>query len=183
MLTFSPQLDHEVKPLTKLIQCGGRHTSGMDDIYAIRRRNFEALLKLPPFSTLPRKKDWALTLNLSASMLSQVLNSDYRIGDDLARDIERRLSLAPNSLDLSSVSQSARTNRQKMRDAMTILAELAELQGVPALATDPDAVSIAYDFVVEFDTPLTENNVLDMTKRLAAKIRGETDNEERAKTA
>lgn len=82
------------------------------------------------------------------------------------------------------LSQSLRTDRQKMRDAMRLLAELAELQGVPALAHDPDAVSIAYDFLVEFDTPLTENKVLDMTKRLAAKIRGETDaTGERSKTA
>lgn len=183
MDVFSPQLDLTVKRLTKLIPQARCHAFHMDDIYATRRRNFEAQLRLPPLANLPRKKDWAVTLNLSASMLSQVLRPDYRIGDDLARDIERQLNLKPNSLDMSGTSQSVRTNRQRMRDAMKLLADLAELQGVPALATDPDAVSIAYDFLVEEDSPLTENNVLDLTKRLAAKIRGDKDNGERSKTA
>jgi hypothetical protein len=73
------------------------------------------------------------------------------------------------------VSHSKRTDRQKMSDAIVILRELAELQGIPELVSDPIALSVAYDFVVEFDTPLTESNVLDMTKKLAARIRGETN--------
>jgi hypothetical protein len=72
-------------------------------------------------------------------------------------------------------SHSVRTDRQKMADAIRLLKELAELQGVPDLVSDPDAISLAYDFLVAFETPLTESNVLDMTKRLAAKIRGEKD--------
>lgn len=71
-------------------------------------------------------------------------------------------------------SQTVRTDRQKMADAIRLLQDLAELQGVPELVTDPTAISVAYDFLVEFDTPLSENNVLDITKRLAAKIRGES---------
>lgn len=70
-------------------------------------------------------------------------------------------------------SQPVRTDRAKMSDAIRLLRELAELQGVPELVADPIAISIAYDFLVEFDTPLTESNVLDITKRLAARIRGE----------
>lgn len=69
-------------------------------------------------------------------------------------------------------SHSVRTDRRKMADAIRLLRELAELQGVPELVSNPDAISLAYDFLVEFDTPLTESNVLDMTKRLAAKLRG-----------
>lgn len=72
-------------------------------------------------------------------------------------------------------SHFARTDREKMRDAIDLLRILAEIQGVPELAFDPVSISVAYDFLVEFDTPLTESNVLDMAKKLAAKIRGESN--------
>lgn len=81
-------------------------------------------------------------------------------------------------------SQPRRTDRVKMRDAMTLLSHLADLQGAPELVHDPDAIAIAYDFLVEFDTPLGESNVLDITKRIAEKIRGEASAAtERSKTA
>lgn len=70
-------------------------------------------------------------------------------------------------------SQSQRTDPDKMRDAMTLLRHLADLRDVPELVHDPVALAIALDFVVEFDTPLTNDNVLDITKRLAAKLRGD----------
>ena len=80
-------------------------------------------------------------------------------------------------------SQFQRTDRHKMSDAIRLLQELAELQGVPDLVFDPVAISIAYDFLVEFDTPITESNVLDITKRLAAAIRGNGNAKNETSTA
>lgn len=173
MDVFSPQLDTKVKRLTQFFFHAARHNSGMNDIYSIRRRNFEAQLRQPPLSAMPRKKDWAIALNLSASMLSQVLNPEYRIGNDLARDIERQLNLRPGTMDMSGPSQSARMDRPRLRDAITVLTELGELQGVPELQHDQQAIAIAYDFLMEFDTPMEQSSVLDFTKRLAAKLREE----------
>lgn len=70
-------------------------------------------------------------------------------------------------------SQTVRTDPDRMRDALYFVEVLAELQGVPSLARDPIAISIAYDFLAEFDQPTEQGNVLDITKRLAAKIRGD----------
>lgn len=73
-------------------------------------------------------------------------------------------------------SRRVRMDRARIHDAIALLTELAELQGVPALSSDPEAIAIAYDFLAEFDSPVESSNILDMTKRLAAKLRGEDRN-------
>jgi hypothetical protein len=120
-----------------------------------------------------------------------------KISDATARELEAACGKPVGWMDSESDSRSPslhaenptqsqlpRTDRSKMRDAMALLKHLGDLTGVPSLATDPDAIAIAFDFLVEFDTPLDESNVLDLTKRLAAKLRGELNGEpERSKTA
>lgn len=115
-----------------------------------------------------------------------------------AREIEKDCGKPAYWLDHDAAEQSQnlhrespitshpqRTDRLKMRDAMEVLKHLAELHGAPELVNDPDAIAIAYDFLVEFDTPLADSNVLDITKRIAEKLRGEAANaaSERSKTA
>lgn len=81
-------------------------------------------------------------------------------------------------------SQSGRLDVDKMRDAMELARLLAELRDEPELATDPMYVAYAYEVLVEIDTPLGTSNVLDLTKRLAAKLKGEGNAaQERSKTA
>lgn len=117
--------------------------------------------------------------------------------DETARQIEAACMKpsgwldTPNEGDMEisrqpvNLSQQGRTDRQKMSDAVRLLQELAELQGIPGLVVNPTAISIAYDFLMEFDTPILESNVLDITKRLAAILRGEANAgpQERSKTA
>lgn len=62
-----------------------------------------------------------------------------------------------------------RTDPARMRDAIYFLDYLGELQGVPGLSRDPLAICIAYDFLEAFDKPA--ENVLDVTKKLAAKLK------------
>jgi hypothetical protein len=107
------------------------------------------------------------------------------ISDESARDIERAFGKPAGWMDREHASPSRpvyveprieshpqRLDPTKMRDAMTLLRHLAELRDVPELVSDPVALAIAFDVVVEFDTPLTNENVLDLTKRLAAKLKG-----------
>jgi hypothetical protein len=107
--------------------------------------------------------------------------------DETARAIERACMKPSGWLDHegkgeikggeqpSQSSHYERTDRRKMADAIRLLQEVANIRGFPEMVTDPNCISVAYDFLVEFDTPLTESNVLDMTKRVAAALRGETD--------
>lgn len=142
--------------------------------------------------------EFARRIGKDRRQVSAWRNGGKVMSDDTAREIERALRFPANwmdaehsgsspmfSLKAGAASQLQRTDRAKMRDAMTLLKHLAELQGNPDLATDPDAIAIALDFLVEFDTPPGESNVLDLAKRLAAKIRGEVGNatQERSKTA
>lgn len=71
----------------------------MDDIYEIRRRNMRALMDRPPLSGYRWKREKAAHLDMSQSMLSQVMSDGYRIGDDKAREIERILGLPENWMD------------------------------------------------------------------------------------
>lgn len=74
-----------------------------------------------------------------------------------------------------SVSQPARNDWQKMRDAQELLRHLGEIRGVPALEHNPKALTIAYEFLLEYNTPLDAANALDLTKRLNDKLKGEGD--------
>jgi hypothetical protein len=112
------------------------------------------------------------------------------MSDETARHIEARCLKPSGWLDHSSDengvkfglesgsgSQPVRTDPARMADAIYFLEVLAELQGVPGLVRDPVALCIAYDFLEECDQPTEPGNVLDITKRLAAKIRGNNDGE------
>lgn len=72
----------------------------------------------------------------------------------------------------TSASQPARSDWRKMRDAQEVLRFLGELRGVPSLEHDPKALTIAYAFLLEFDTPMSPANTLDIARNLAAKLRG-----------
>jgi transcriptional regulator with XRE-family HTH domain len=66
-------------------------------------------------------------------------------------------------------SQPARTDPERMRDAMRFLELLGELQDCPELVRDPEALCIAYDFLEFMDTQ--ESNVVDITRQLAARLK------------
>jgi hypothetical protein len=156
--------------LTELLRNCAAYPERMDDVYANRRRNFLALLNASPLGSLPRKKDQAIALDVSASMFSQLLNPSYRIGDAMARNIEEKLSMEPGSLDRGTLSQPTRTDPERMADAMRLLDYLGELQDAPGLSRDPVALCIAYDFLESMGTP-AEGNVIDITKRLAKRLK------------
>lgn len=78
------------------------------------------------------------------------------------------------SVTTSPTSQLQRIDRDRMALAMELLRQLAELQGVPELLHNPVAIANAYELVVAHIEPLGETSVLEILKRLANNIRGET---------
>jgi hypothetical protein len=162
----------------------------MKPVANIRRDRLAALVR-----ENGKAVDVAKRANKDPRQISAWLKGIKKISDPSARELERACLKPSGWLDHegedsattadqpSQSSQYGRTDRQKMSDAIRLLQELAELQGVPDLVFDPVAISVAYDFLVEFGTPITEGNVLDITKRLAAKIRGERDANETSSAA
>lgn len=83
-------------------------------------------------------------------------------------------------VNVSTSSQPARSDWHKMRDAQELLRLLGELRGVPALEHDPKALTIAYEFLLEFDTPIDAVNELAVAKKLAVALRGSDRDDEGA---
>jgi hypothetical protein len=92
------------------------------------------------------------------------------IGHKLARDIERALGHPRGTMDVPPADSG--TDPVRLKDAMTLLTYLGDLQGVPGLQYDPHSLAIAYDFLAAIDAPTDKTNVLDITSRLAEKLRG-----------
>lgn len=69
------------------------------DIYAIRRQRLAEAHALPALARLKKKQDRARVLDLSPSMYSQLMNPAYRIGDEMARNIEAQLGLRTHWMD------------------------------------------------------------------------------------
>lgn len=69
------------------------------DIYAIRRQRLAEAHALPALARLKKKQDRARVLDLSPSMYSQLMNPAYRIGDEMARNIEAQLGLKTHWMD------------------------------------------------------------------------------------
>lgn len=171
----------------------------MRDIAEIRRENLNHLIRECPGGQagLARMADKDRR-QISAWAKAPGTPGAKNLSSPVARHLERVCGKPPFWLDHDATEPSPnlhgespitshpqRTDRTKMRDAMELLKHLADLQGAPELVHDPDAIAIAYDFLVEFDTPLAESNVLDITKRIAEKLRGEQADaaSERSKTA
>lgn len=108
------------------------------------------------------------------------------MADETAREIEKALRLDRGWMDREhplesqnrhddsrKESRSQRIDLEKMREAMELAKFLAEYRDEPEMATDPTYIAYAYEVLVEFDTPLGTSNVLDLTKRLASRLKGD----------
>lgn len=72
----------------------------------------------------------------------------------------------------SKVSQPVGMDPVRMRDVATLLGFLNEMQAGPAaLPSDPDAIAATYNFLTELGEPVTESNILYLSKLIAAKLK------------
>lgn len=172
MRTFSAQLNLGVKSLTKPIYVKGSYPFGMNDIYAIRRRNLTAALQSPQVSRLSREQDKALLLGISASMFSQAKHPEYKMGDDLARKVEAALGLESGWMDNDherfTTSQSTGLNPEILSKTLEVLEQEFRKYGHPFSAKDEaEIVALTYDYLSE-----SLGNVVEMKGFLKGLIRG-----------
>lgn len=151
----------------------------------IRRDNLNLLIRA---EAKGNASDFARMVGKDRRQVSAWATGRKTMADDTAREIEtaRRKPVGwmdrkhgDSSLSVHAdsriESQPQRLDDVKMAHALTLLRHLADLQDVPELVHDPVAIARAYEVIVEFDIPLTNDNVLDITKRLAARLRGNGD--------
>lgn len=110
----------------------------MDNIYEIRRKNFEYVVALPALADLQYEVDKADLVGVSKSMWSQAKNPEYRIGDDLARKIELALGLEPNWMDNPNRDGSHITGitSDSLRSVLQITQATIEAMGMPFVASE-----------------------------------------------
>ena len=156
---------------------------------AIRQTNLLRLIAECGTPSRPGKAaDAAKRADKDRRQISAWSLGNKAISDESARELERAFSKPTGWMDREHQnaspsghiearmqSQSQRLDLDKMRDAMELARLLAELRDEPEMANDPMYVAYAYEVLVEIDTPLGTSNVLDLTKRLAAKLKGETN--------
>lgn len=83
--------------------------------------------------------------------------------------------------DSPAPSQTERPDFDKIAAAITLLSEYVEVTGGPdELVSDATAIEIAYEVVEAFGMPIAADNVLSLTKLLGKRIRGETNEDQRA---
>lgn len=135
------------------------------------RRQISAWRALPP------KKGAKAMRDETARLIEQLCNKppgwlDHEQGEDTVND----------STNVVASSRSVRMDAATIRDAIYVLGLVGEIIGAPRLTGDPNIIKLAYDYILEKNTPVDQSNVLEMTKQLAAKIRGFAGNDEDPKT-
>lgn len=119
----------------------------MDDIYAIRLKNLNALLASREIADLPQK-DQALALDQGPSMLSQ-LKAGKRIGDEVARKIEAARKLPAHWMDNvhgAQASQVGRLDPDIVRQAFQLLRDsYADGGKTFDIEAEPDLFATVYE--------------------------------------
>lgn len=107
------------------------------------------------------------------------------IGNRLARDLEKAMGLAHGELDRAVgddapiASQPAGLDFEKIAAAVNVLSHYLDLVGdPPEWIHDPVLLETAYMVVDQFGKPAAPDNVLDLTKLLAKRMRGSTDEQQ-----
>ena len=182
-----PRVDH----------LGGRppYSSRMKTIHDIRR---ERLRQLINEQTNRKQSDFARRFGKPKQQVSAWLRAPSKDGTDngaknlrdtSARAIEQAFHLPRGWLDtdpaavkaeqpapISGKSHSVQPDTDKIVATVILLSHYLELVGLPAdEIRDPVLLEIAYAVVEEFGQPVSANNVLDLTKILAKRIRSVED--------
>ncbi|AWH29874.1 hypothetical protein C1931_13665 [Stenotrophomonas sp. YAU14A_MKIMI4_1] len=176
---FSPELNRNVKPSAQLHGLATSYASVMDAITA-RHLNLQALVAtLKP--QLGTQKAIAIHLDMAPSYLNQLL-SGKKLGDDVARKIERAAGLSHGWLDqLRSEDASVDVGSQDLRIDPEIIASAIRLVrltfanlGIDDFSNEEDGTPLAYAYEYLYsrgEATVTPDNLIDFSKALAQRLR------------
>lgn len=167
------------------------YPSRMKTIHDIRRARLRQLIDEQANGS---QADFSRRMNKSPKQTSAWLRDPEKNGaknlrDTSARAIEQAFHLPRGWLDtdpaavkaeqpapISGKSHSVQPDTDKIVATVILLSHYLELVGLPAdEIRDPVLLEIAYAVVEEFGQPVSANNVLDLTKILAKRIRSVED--------
>ncbi|HDS1654966.1 TPA: hypothetical protein QEL76_002926 [Stenotrophomonas maltophilia] len=179
---FSPELNPLVKRTAQLRCLATSYACRMDAITA-RHLNLQALVAtLKP--QLGTQKAIAIHLDMAPSYLNQLL-SGKKMGDDVARKIERAAGLSHGWLDQprsddgagaepAAGSQDLRIDPEIIASAIRLVRLTFANLGIDDFSNEEDGTPLAYAYEYLYhrgEATVTPDNLIDFSKALAQRLR------------
>lgn len=191
MVIFSPELNRDVKLPAKHVRLADSYACTMD-VTSTRQRNLRTLVE-GLSANLVTQKAVAIRLDMAPSYLNQLLGGK-KMGDDVARKVERQADLpygwmdvAHDSPDAESVANSAshslRIDPEIIASALRLLRLTFANLDIDDFDNEQDGTPLAYAYeylLKRGEQMVTPDNLIDFSKALAERLREKNGNEEGA---
>lgn len=191
---FSPALNHCVKLVAKHGCLADSYACTMD-VTSTRQRNLRTLVE-GLSANLVTQKAVAIRLDMAPSYLNQLLGGK-KMGDDVARKVERQANLphgwmdvAHDSPDAESVangaSHSLRIDPEIIASALRLLRLTFANLDIDDFDNEQDGTPLAYAYeylLKRGEQLVTPDNLIDFSKALAERLREKNGNEEEGASA
>ncbi len=189
MDVFSPELNHPVK-LTAKHSCLAASYACTMDVTSTRQRNLRTLVE-GLSANLGTQKAVAIRLDMAPSYLNQLLGGK-KMGDDVARKIERQAELSHGWMDVahdapgvatpqSGPSHSLRIDPEIIASALRLLRLTFANLGIDDFDNEQDGTPLAYAYeylLKRGELMVTPDNLIDFSKALAERLREKNGNED-----
>lgn len=188
MDVFSPELNPPVKLTAKHRALAPSYSYGMD-VTSTRQHNLRTLVDQLA-AALGTQKAVAIRLDMSPSYLNQLLGGK-KMGDDVARKIERLGSLSHGWMDVAhdgrtesatnQASQPLRIDPEIIASALRLLRLTFSNLDIDDFDNELDGTPLAYAYEYLYrrgEVTVTPDNLIDFSKALADRLRERNGNEE-----
>lgn len=189
MDVFSPELNPPVKLAAKHVRLAASYACTMD-VTTTRQRNLRTLVE-GLSSNLGTQKAVAIHLDMAPSYLNQLLGGK-KMGDDVARKVERQAGLTHGWMDVAheapvvpstenSASHSLRIDPEIIASALRLLRLTFANLDIDDFDNEQDGTPLAYAYeylLKRGELTVTPDNLIDFSKALADRLRGKNGNEE-----
>lgn len=182
---FSPELNDIVKLTAKHSGLAAGYAKAMD-VTTTRLRNFRALVDRLS-ADLGTQKAVAIHLDMAPSYLNQLLGGK-KMGDDVARKVERQGQLAHGWMDVShedagtsAPSHSLRIDPDMIASAIRLLRLTFANLDIYDFDSEQDGTPLAYAYeylLRRGEATVTPDNLIDFSKALADRLKEKNGDEE-----
>lgn len=184
---FSPELNAPVKLAAKHVRLAGGYATCMD-VTSTRHRNFRALVDRLS-AALGTQKAVAIHLDMAPSYLNQLLGGK-KMGDDVARKVERQGQLTHGWMDVSHdsdpveaspASQPLRIDPDIIASAIRLLRLTFANLDIYDFDSEQDGTPLAYAYeylLRRGEVSVTPDNLIDFSKALAERLKERNGDEE-----
>lgn len=189
MFIFSPELNPIVKPPAKHGCLAAGYPTHMD-VTSTRHRNIRSLVDRLTHE-LGTQKAIAIRFDMAPSYLNQLLGGK-KMGDDVARKIERQAGLAHGWMDVAhdvrsdtqqapALSHALRIDPEIIASALRLLRLTFSNLDIDDFDNEQDGTPLAYAYeylLKRGELTITPDNLIDFSKALSDRLREKNGNAE-----